>query len=176
QFVFYSIFEWQEGKGPQPRLEAFLRAFPGETDAVLFIMLSSAAAAVAGDAPLAARSKAPTVAQIEIRAEAWSEAEIAALHDRGDCYVSLHRGEGWGSPLCDAARRGKPVIFTAYAGPLDYLDPGSHELVRHTICSVQQSYAYYHPAMHWAAPDSDHAVEKMRWVRENRHIARGAGR
>jgi SAM-dependent methyltransferase len=26
--------------------------------------------------------------------------------------------------------------------------------------------------MHWAAPDSDHAVEKMRWVRENWHIAR----
>jgi glycosyltransferase involved in cell wall biosynthesis len=172
QFVFYSIFEWQERKCPQVVLEAFLRAFPGETDAVLIIKTNASAAAVACEALVAARRQAPSVAQIEIRAEAWSEAEIAALHDRGDCYVSLHRGEGWGYPLFEAARRGKPVIATAYAGPLDYLDAESHALVRHTMCSVQQSYAYYHPTMRWAAPDSAHAVEKMRWVRENRHTAR----
>jgi glycosyltransferase involved in cell wall biosynthesis len=172
QFLFYSIFEWQERKCPQAMLETFLRAFPGETDAVLIIKTNAAAAALAGEALAIARRQVSSAAQIQIRAEAWSEAEIAALHERGDCYISLHRGEGWGYPLFEAARRGKPVIATAYAGPLDYLDTESHELIRHTICSVQQSYAYYHPAMNWAAPDSAHAAEKMRWVCENRHVAR----
>lgn len=171
QFIFYSIFEWQERKSPQAIIEAFLRAFPSETDPVLIIKTNPGAAAVAAEALAVARRHAPSAAQIEIRAEGWSEAEIAALHDRGDCYVSLHRGEGWGYPLFEAARRGKPVIATAYAGPLDYLNGECHELVRHTMCSVQQSYAYYHAAMRWAEPDSNHTVEKMRWVHENRHAA-----
>jgi ADP-heptose:LPS heptosyltransferase len=172
QFVFYSIFEWQERKCPEATLEAFLRAFPGETDAVLIIKTNSSSAAVASDVLAAARRRVRSTAQIEIRAEAWGETEIAALHARGDCYLSLHRGEGWGYPLFEAARRGKPIVATAYAGPLDYLDAESHELVRHTMCSVQQSYAYYHPAMRWAAPDPDHAIERMRWVRENPNAAR----
>jgi glycosyltransferase involved in cell wall biosynthesis/2-polyprenyl-3-methyl-5-hydroxy-6-metoxy-1,4-benzoquinol methylase len=171
QFIFYSIFEWQKRKCPQEMLEAFLRAFPSETDAALIVKTNPGAATAAGEAVAAARRLAPSAARIEIRAEGWSEAEIAALHDRADCYVSLHRGEGWGYPLFEAARRGKPIIATAYAGPLDYLNGESHELVRHTLCSVQQSYAYYHPAMRWAAPDSDHAVERMQWVHENRRAA-----
>lgn len=172
QFIFYSIFEWQERKCPKGILEAFLRAFPGETDAVLIIKTNPGAAAGARAALAAARRAAPSNARIEIRAEGWSEAEIAALHDRGDCYVSLHRGEGWAYPLFEAATRGEPVIATAYGGPLDYLNCESHELVRHTMCSVQQAYAYYHPAMRWAAPDFNHAIEKMQWVHGNRPAAR----
>jgi 2-polyprenyl-3-methyl-5-hydroxy-6-metoxy-1,4-benzoquinol methylase len=107
-----------------------------------------------------------------VRAEAWREAQIAALHARGDCYVSLHRGEGWGYPLFEAATRGKPVIATGYSGPVDFLAPNAHCLVRHTLTSVRQPYAYYRPSMNWAEPDIAHATELMRAVHTKPNEAR----
>ena len=104
--------------------------------------------------------------------EAWSEARIPALHDRGDCYVSLHNGEGWGYPLFEAAARGKLVIATDYAGPRDYLDPQRHWLVRNNSTLVRQRYQFYQPNMRWSEPDLAHASEGMRWTYEHREDAR----
>jgi 2-polyprenyl-3-methyl-5-hydroxy-6-metoxy-1,4-benzoquinol methylase len=171
-FVFYSIFEWQERKCPLELLEAYLRAFPTETDTLLLIKTNPGAVSVARQAVEEVRQRVRSEARIEIRPEAWSEAHIAALHERGDCYVSLHRGEGWGYPLFEAASRGTPVIATGYAGPLDYLHPRAHYLVRYELRPVRQPYVYYHPDMRWAEPDLTHAAEQMRWVYANRESAR----
>ena len=79
------------------------------------------------------RQQVRSEARIEIRSAAWSEAHIAALHERGDCYVSLHRGEGWGYPLFEAASRGTPVIATGYAEMIaedDYNKARIDEVIR----------------------------------------------
>jgi 2-polyprenyl-3-methyl-5-hydroxy-6-metoxy-1,4-benzoquinol methylase len=171
-FVFYSIFEWQDRKGPLELLEAYLRAFPTETDTLLLIKTNPGAVSVARQAVEKVRQQVHSEARVEVCCEAWSEAHIAALHGRGDCYVSLHRGEGWGYPLFEATSRGTPVIATGYAGPLDYLHPRVHHLVRYELKQVRQPYVYYHPRMRWAEPDLTHAAELMRWVYANREAAR----
>ena len=171
-FVFYSIFEWQDRKSPERTMEAYFRAFRQE-DATLLVLKTNPGASVVADRTLAEmRRRTGSRARATVRAEAWSEAQIAALHARGDCYVSLHRGEGWGYPLFEAASRGKPVIATGYSGPLDFLATDSHCLVRHTLTAVQQSYAYYRPSMKWAEPDTGHAIELMRAVRAQPENAR----
>jgi glycosyltransferase involved in cell wall biosynthesis len=170
-FVFYSIFEWQERKSPEGLIDSFLRAFPARSDALLLIKTNPGAADLVKATVETSRRKIASEARIEIRPEAWNESRIRALHARGDCYVSLHRGEGWGYPLFEAAARGKPVVATDYSGPLDYLDPKVHCLVRTNPAAVHQRYLYYHPGMNWAEPDLDHASELMRWVYENRDEA-----
>ncbi|HEU0301089.1 MAG TPA: methyltransferase domain-containing protein, partial [Longimicrobium sp.] len=115
-----------------------------------------------------ARARRRSDARVEVRAEGWSEGGIEALHRRGDCYVSLHRGEGWGYPLFEAASRGKPVVATAYSGPLDYLDPAAHGMVRWTPVPVRQPYHYYNPQMRWADPDVDHAAALLRETFDHR--------
>src|SRR5262249_50026254 len=94
-----------------------------------------------------------------------------ALHERGNCYVSLDRGEGWGSPLFDAVARGKPVIATAFAGPLDYLRADAARLVPFTLAPVRQPYVYYGPQMRWAEPDVNEAAAAMRDVYGDREAA-----
>jgi len=163
-FLFYSIFEWQDRKGPGEVIEAFLRAFPAETGVVLLIKSNATAAQTGADTLAEMRKRVPSAARVLIRCEAWAEGEVAALHARGNAYVSLHRGEGWNLPLFDAACRGKPIIATGFSGPLDYLDPHAHCLVRHQPAPVRQRYAYYTPAMKWAEPDVAHAAELMRQV------------
>lgn len=165
--VFYSIFEWQDRKGPAEALEAFLRAFTGESSAVLVLKTSAGAAAAAGAALTEARKRTASTARVILRCEGWSETQIAALHARGNIYVSLHRGEGWNLPLFEAACLGKPIVATGFSGPLEYLDPGVHGLVRHSPAPVRQRYAYYLPSMNWAAPDIDHAAELMRQAAGN---------
>lgn len=170
-YVFYSIFEWQDRKNPLGLLEAYLRAFPKDEGTLLLIKTNPTAASVAYRDVEYFRRKTGSPARIEIFCEGWSEAEIDGLHARGDCYVSLHRGEGWGIPAFIAAGRGKPVIATNFSGPTEYLDSEAHHLVRYHLTGVKQRYAFYHASMQWAEPDLEHAIERLRWVNEHREPA-----
>lgn len=171
-WVCYSIFAWQERKNPSGMLEAFLRAFPEESDAVLILKSGPASGLEAERALAEARAKTGSTGRVILRCEAWTEDQLTALHDRGDCYLSLHKGEGWGYPLFEAACRGKPVVAPHYSGPADYLDPESHPPVRYHPAVVTQTYAYYSNRMKWAQSDIPHAAELIRWVHDNRTQAK----
>jgi 2-polyprenyl-3-methyl-5-hydroxy-6-metoxy-1,4-benzoquinol methylase len=171
-FVFYAVFEWQDRKGPAELLTAYLRAFSDTDATVLVVKTSPVAGRAAEQALAAARERTSSGARIVVCADAWNEAQLEALHRRGDCYVSLHRGEGWCYPLFDAATRGTPVVATGYAGPLEYLSADFAELVPYQLVPVRQPYLYYHPTMRWAEPDILSAAERLRWVYMNRDAAR----
>jgi ADP-heptose:LPS heptosyltransferase len=175
-FVIYSIFEWQERKMPLGQLTAYLRAFPDDGAHSLVMKVNAGAAAAAEAAIQEARRNTKSSARVEVFAEGWSNQQIDALHQRGDCYLSLHRGEGWCYPLFDAVCRGTAAVATGYSGPLDYLSAENHELIRYRMAPVTQRYVYYHPRMQWADPDLDHAAERLRWVFENRALAAARAR
>jgi ADP-heptose:LPS heptosyltransferase len=171
-FVVYSIFEWQERKFPEGQLAAFLRAFPRGGPVVYVLKSSASARETALRAVSELRRSTGSEARVEVQCEGWGEEQIEALHRRGDCYLSLHRGEGWGYPLFEAVCRGKPVVATAHSGPLEYLSEGAHELVRYSLVRVRQQYVYYNPRMNWAEPDVAQASEQLRGIYENREQAR----
>jgi glycosyltransferase involved in cell wall biosynthesis len=58
-----------------------------------------------------------------------SSREKDALTARCDCYVSLHRSEGFGLTMAEAMAWGKPVIATAYSGNLEFMDNDNSYLV-----------------------------------------------
>jgi glycosyltransferase involved in cell wall biosynthesis len=183
-FVVAAIGTWQERKNFDGIIEAFLRAFPSDKDA--FLILKTSFAFVderMGRAQIAAairRAGTPNPIEAEKRIRIfpyqWPDDCVSSLLHRADCYISLHRGEGWCYPLFDAASIGVPVVATAYSGPMDYLDPVHHRLVsyhktpanqgKHTIRFAFDS------SMSWAKPDLHHAAESLRWVYENRSSAR----
>jgi glycosyltransferase involved in cell wall biosynthesis len=171
-FVFYSLFEWQQRKSPHELIETYLREFADDAGPVLVVKANPGAAGAAAQALEQARARTKSRARVELRCEAWGDAEIDALHARGDCYVSLHRGEGWGYPLFEAAARGTPVVATNYSGPLEYLSAHDHALVRYQLARVRQPYVYYSPRMRWAEPDCAHAAALMRQVYERRDEAK----
>ena len=40
-----------------------------------------------------------------------------------DCFVSLHRSEGFGLGMAQSMYLGKPVIATGYSGNMDFMKP-----------------------------------------------------
>jgi glycosyltransferase involved in cell wall biosynthesis len=171
-FVFYSIFDWQYRKNAHGMMEAFLRAFPDGGDAVLLLKTIAPVADEAQRALEQLRAEAQSQARVLLRCASFEEAQIDALHARGDCYVSLHRGEGWGYPLFEAAARGTPTIASAQGGPLDFLDPSRHRLIACNEVAVQEPYFLFTQQMTWGEPDLLRAAEAFRWVYEHRDRAR----
>jgi glycosyltransferase involved in cell wall biosynthesis len=125
---------------------------------------------------LAGRANAP---RITLSTRWLTESELDALHARGDCYVCLSRGEGWGLGGFDAAAFGKPVITTDWGGPLDYLPDGypycvAYDLVP-TITDEPDAWWAPRPGEHWAKARIADATRLLRHVFDHRDEANDWG-
>lgn len=194
RFVFYNIGFWSHRKAPYLALEAYWRAFDAK-DPVLLVIKTSAKDITrwqrhwrngfrlrhpAPDRSVAERARrSPAAAPVVVIAdESLSDGQMLALHELGDCFVSLTRTEGWGLGAFEAARLGKPVVMTGYGGQLDFLDPELTRLVDYRLVPVHEPTwsASYRPTDRWAEPSLAQAAEHLRGVFEDRQTAREQAR
>ena len=90
--------------------------------------------------------------------------ENVALSALCDCYVSLHRAEGFGLGMAEAMWHAKPVIATGYSGNLDFMTASNSLLVNYELVSVGPGAEPYPVDAEWAEPDIEHAASRMREV------------
>ena len=88
--------------------------------------------------------------------------ENAALIHCCDCYVSLHRSEGFGLTIAEAMLLGKPVITTGYSGNMDFTTIETSLLVDYELIPVQQGDYPYSKDEMWAEPDIEQAGDYMK--------------
>jgi FkbM family methyltransferase len=100
---------------------------------------------------------------------------VAALFQRADSYVSLHRAEGYGLTLAESMALGKPVIATAYSGTLEVTTPANAWLIPYRLVPVGDGSAPYPPHSPWAAPDVTSAAAAMRAIVDNPEEAKRRG-
>ena len=105
-----------------------------------------------------------------------SSYERAALLDSCDCYVSLHRAEGFGLTLAEAMALAKPVVATAYSGNVAYMTPRNSYLIGYQLQSVGVEWDRYPNHHIWADPDLEEASRTLRHVFEHQEEARERGR
>lgn len=77
-----------------------------------------------------------------------------------DCYISLHRSEGFGLTIAEAE---KPVIATGFSGNLDFMNEENSFLCPHTLRAIGRG-AFYPKKGIWADADLDHAAYLMKYV------------
>jgi hypothetical protein len=92
--------------------------------------------------------------------------ELLALFNSCDCFVSLHRAEGFGRCLAEALLLGKQVIATDFSGNTDFCHEPRVALVRHRMVALKPVDYMWGDGQSWADPDIDHAAELMRSVRK----------
>jgi glycosyltransferase involved in cell wall biosynthesis len=105
-----------------------------------------------------------------------SRPELTALMSASDCYLSLHRGEGFGMTMGESMLLGKPVIATNYSGNVDFMTPENSYLVDYRIVPLTRDYGPYMRGAVWADPDVAQAAQFIRQVALDRTAAADKGR
>ncbi len=107
------------------------------------------------------REEAEGLPNVRIVDRVLSRSEANALLACADCYIALHRSEGFGLPLAEAMYLGKPVIGTHWSGNADFMDETNSGAVRYRLTRIGTHYGPYKAHQHWAEPDQEHAVHLM---------------
>lgn len=90
-----------------------------------------------------------------------TDLEMKALVWLCDCFVSLHRSEGFGRGISEAMALGKPTIATGYSGNLDFCSDDTSLLVPYSLVPVGPDEYPHWEDQHWAQADPAAAAQHM---------------
>ncbi|MFL6515091.1 MAG: glycosyltransferase family 4 protein [Chthoniobacterales bacterium] len=174
-FLFcFDFFSVVERKNPMAVIEAFKQAFTPDGGPILLIK------SINGDRNQAEverlRYACRGRSDIIIRDGYVTAAQRDGLMAECDCYVSLHRSEGFGLTLAEAMLMEKPTIATRYSGNLAFMNDGNSFLCGYELQPVGDKSLPYPPEARWAHPKIAEASKLMQLVYSDREEASRRGR
>lgn len=169
-FDFFSFFE---RKNPLSLIQAFKKAFSGSQNAKLLIKCTNSSYDPAAFKKMKKETEGLNVQFID---NYLYRDEVNALISLCDCYVSLHRSEGFGLTIAEAMFLGKPVIATAYSGNMDFMNINNSYLVKYKLTEVNNDSGPYKKGNLWAEPDVNHAADLMHYVYKDYESAKKVGK
>lgn len=163
-FLFYSIFEWTDRKNPKGLLQAYWEEFQDNENVGLLIKTYFSGFTTSVKRTIRhqierykQQSGLTKFPPVFLYMDLMDRPEIDRLHETGDCYVSAHRGEGWGIPQVEAVIHKNPVLSTGYGGCHEYFENGKemrllpYKLVQ--LRGMSHSDRWYTKEQNWAEPN-----------------------
>jgi glycosyltransferase involved in cell wall biosynthesis len=173
-FLFLFTFDYLsdfERKNPLGVIEAFSRAF--EPGSGVRLIVKSINAKLDPDSAAILEQAAAEHPDVTVADGYLDNSDKNAMIATSDCYVSLHRSEGFGLGLAEAMFFGVPAIATRYSGNLEFMDDANSFLVDYATTEASERSVY---SGAWAEPDLDGAAVIMRRVFEEPELARERAR
>lgn len=174
-FLFlYDLNSYSARKNPGAVIDAFKLSGLAERGASLVIKTHSVAGNEADFAKLQA-----TVAGLPgtvLITQTLSRRELYELESACDCFVSLHRSEGFGLAVAECMYLGKPVIATDWSASSEYLDHSNGCPVRCSLVQLEKNFGPYAKGQTWADPDIGEAAEWMRRLAAEPEFGQQLGR
>lgn len=158
KFTFYCIADYSERKGIDDLVKVFININKKYKDVQLVLKIHYKNYSTDNINLLLDKFKCSP--NIYIILKNINNEELLKIHSLGDCYVSLHKGEGFGLCLYDAVNYKKKIISTNYGGPTDYLTE-EHQLVSYKIDKINILDLWYTKDQQWAYPNLEDAYNKM---------------
>jgi glycosyltransferase involved in cell wall biosynthesis len=171
-YVFLFMFDLHSQihrKNPVAVFRAFREAFRADDAATLIIKTSGGDTQPADLALLRETIHGPNVILVD---EMMTRPRAYGLIAMSDCFVSLHRAEGFGLGIAEAMLLAKPVIATGYSGNLDFMDRTNSLLVDYERVEIKEDRPIYPRGEFWAEPSVEQAAAYMREVYERPADAR----
>jgi glycosyltransferase involved in cell wall biosynthesis len=164
-FLFLCLFDlnsYSARKNPRAVIEAFRASGLGAQGASLVIKVHNADSNPSDFAALteSIRDLPGTV----VLSSTFSRTDVYALEAACDCFVSLHRSEGFGLAIAECMYLGKPVISTDWSATAEYLNRDNGLPVRYSLITLAENNGPYSKGSTWADPDVADAAEQMKKV------------
>jgi glycosyltransferase involved in cell wall biosynthesis len=160
-FLFvYDLNSTQERKNPRATVAAFRKAFPGGGSVGLVIKTHNPDRHSAVFAEL--QAELAGLPDVHLICETLSRAAVYELQQTCDCFVSLHRAEGFGLNVAEAMFLGKPVIVTDWSGTAEFVTPANGCPVNYRLTKLERDHGPYGRGQTWADPDIEHGAHWMR--------------
>ena len=177
ELLYLYVFDFNstiERKNPEGALEAFVRAFsPGDGAALLLKSINGDRDPEAAERLRRAAARHPHVHLME---RPVPVAERNALIAGCDCYVSLHRTEGFGLTVAEALLFARPVVVSAAGGVLEFVHEDNALLVPCGDYVLPERRGDYPAGTVWGEPDLDVAAARLREVARAPAAAAARGR
>jgi len=164
QFLFLTMYDThslKERKNPYGAIHAFKRAFSPKNRSVGLVVKVNNPKSNPGDLEWI-RQQTAGYSNIYLITEILGRQQVDLLINSTDCFVSLHRAEGFGLVLAEAMYLGKPVIGTNWSGNTDFMNEGNSCPVNYNLVQVGHDIGPYQAHQQWAEPDLNHAAAYMR--------------
>jgi glycosyltransferase involved in cell wall biosynthesis len=185
-YKFYSMFEWTERKNPLALLEAYWREFEYTEGVSLTIktyidnfQTTKKQEIDRAIAKLKTKLGLSNYAPVYLYRRLMDRHQIYRFHNTFDCFVSTHRGEGWGIPQMEAMLMEKPIISTNCGGIHEYLTDGMDAmLIDYTLEKLHgnnRNTQWYTDEQKWANVDIQKVREAMRFAFEHQDKAKKMG-
>ena len=163
--VMYDLNSTQQRKNPQAAIKAFRTAFPNAKGVKLVVKTHGAK--TNPEDYLALQESLGNTPDIILINCTLDQCELRALQSLCDCFVSLHRAEGFGLALAECMFLGKPVIGTNWSGNLQFMDAETACMVDYQLVELKETCGPYKKGQSWAEPDPGHAAWWMKKIVED---------
>jgi len=170
-FLFLFLFDlnsYAERKNPRAVIDAFRRSGLQQEGCRLVLKVHNVAGNESDLAIL--RASIADLPGTVVITDTLPRDELYALEAACDCFVSLHRSEGFGLALAECMYLGKPVIATGWSATTEFLDAESGLPVKASLVTLDRNHGPYSKGQVWAEPDIDHAAEQMRRVHRDAEL------
>ncbi|RQR58332.1 glycosyltransferase [Burkholderia sp. Bp9125] len=157
-FTFLHILDGNSSvyrKNPLAVVRAFRQAFASHASGVHLVLktMNMGQSSPQWDAVL---ELVRNDSRVTIISEAFERERVIGLQSVCDCFVSLHRAEGFGRNIAEAMLLGKPVIVSDFSGNRDFTTDATAFMVRgETIPVAPGEYSFADGQFWW---DADVAV------------------
>jgi glycosyltransferase involved in cell wall biosynthesis len=159
--TMYDIKSYQERKNPYAAIAAFKLAFDSNDRTVGLVIKVNSAKSGENELILL-RQLVEGYENIYLITDILSREDTNALINVVDCYISLHRSEGFGLGLAEAMYLGKPAIGTNWSSNTDFMNNQNSCLVNYELIQIDKDYGPYKAGQLWADPDVEHASSFMK--------------
>lgn len=172
KFIFMLMFDYHSSiyrKNPIASIDAYEKAFGKNNKETIFLIKTSLSKEFKEQKDILLKRIGDNHSIIIIE-EMMDQDKLYSLMNCSDCFVSLHRSEGFGLTMAEAMYLGKPVISTAYSANTEFMNINNCFPVKYNLIKTNNLYYGSSDRDVWADADVNHASEQMLTVYNNKSL------